>query len=217
MTVFVISAPSGAGKTTLNRRLLKELQQLSMSISHTTRSARVGEVNGEHYHFTSKEAFEAMVQRGEFIEWANVHGNFYGTSFAELERIKKLGKIPLLEIDVQGWDKIKPLLPDAVSIFILPPSLRQLWDRLESRGSDSLEVRWKRFQNAYAEIKESSHYDTLIINADLEEAYQKLRNLVLSADPKHAGDPEGSKLCKKLNEEFVSAEWIKGLKEQMKA
>ncbi len=216
MTVFVISAPSGAGKTTLNRRLLKELPQLSMSISHTTRQPRTGEVDGEHYHFIDKTSFESMVARGEFIEWANVHGNLYGTSLSELERIKSLGKTPILEIDVQGWEKVKPLLPDAISVFILPPSLKLLWDRLESRGSDDLDVRWKRFQNAYAEIQHANDYDSLIVNNELERAYQTLRSLVLSSQPKLASDPEALGLCQKLNDEFQSAEWIKGLRSQMK-
>jgi guanylate kinase len=216
MTVFVISAPSGAGKTTLNRRLLKELPQLAMSVSHTTRAPRPGEVDGEHYHFTNQTAFEKMAKNQEFIEWANVHGNLYGTSFHELERIKQLGKTPILEIDVQGWEKVKPLLQDAVSVFILPPSLRLLWDRLESRGSDSLEVRWKRFQNAYEEIQNANHYDSLIVNNELEKAYHNLRALVLSSEPKKAGDPEGQDLCRKLNEEFQSAEWIRELRQKMK-
>lgn len=215
MTVFVVSAPSGAGKTTLNRRLLKECPQLEMSISHTTRPPRKGEKEGDHYHFVSRAEFEKMVQKNAFIEWAEVHGNFYGTSFEELQRIEKAGKNPLLEIDVQGWHKARPLLPNAVSIFILPPSLKDLWHRLESRGSDNLAQRLLRFQNAMDEIKNAKDYDVFLVNRDLETAFAELKTLVLSDKPEHRGQQEGLLLCEKLNEEFKTADWIKGLKQQL--
>ncbi len=215
MTVFVVSAPSGAGKTTLNRRLLKEYPQLEMSISHTTRPPRKGEQDGVHYHFIDRAAFEKMVAQKLFIEWAEVHGNFYGTSLLELKRIENAGKNPLLEIDVQGWHLIKPLLPQAVSIFILPPSLFSLWQRLESRGSDSLEIRWERLQNAHDEIEKSNEYEYLIINDELNEAFEKLKTLVTNGKASSEDTREGRLLCAKLNEEFKTADWIRELRSQL--
>ncbi|MBC7659224.1 MAG: guanylate kinase [Chitinophagaceae bacterium] len=215
MTVFVVSAPSGTGKTTLNRRMLKECPRLEISVSHTTRAPRAGEVDGVHYHFIKPDAFRSMADSNAFIEWAEVHGNLYGTSFSELRRIEANGKDPLLEIDIQGWHNAKSLLPDAISIFILPPSLASLWQRLEKRGSDSLEIRWVRLQNAYDEIKQAHEYDILIINNELEVAYQKLKSIILSHKPEGKGDPEGLILCERLNEEFQTADWIKGLRDSM--
>lgn len=215
MAVIVVSAPSGAGKTTLNRRLLKENPQLEMSISHTTRLPRRGEQEGVHYHFVDREKFHEMVSHNSFIEWAEVHGNLYGTSFSELERLEKAGKSALLEIDVQGWHLIAPLLPQAISIFILPPSLESLWHRLESRGSDSLETRWERLQNAYDEIKKANEYKYLIINDELNVAFEKLKNLALSGKSEAGDEAKGRLLCQKLNEEFETAEWIKKLRKQL--
>lgn len=212
MPVFVVSAPSGTGKTTLNRRMLKECPRLEMSVSHTTRSPRPGEIDGVHYHFIDQTQFRSMVEAHAFIEWAEVHGNLYGTSFSELKRIEDGGKDPLLEIDIQGWHNAKGLLHNAISIFILPPSMASLWQRLEKRGSDSLEIRWVRLQNAYDEIQKAHEYDILIINNDLEVAYQKLKSIILSGQPEGKGDPEGLKLCQRLNEEFETADWIKGLR-----
>lgn len=215
MTVFVVSAPSGTGKTTLNRRLLKECPGLEISVSHTTRKARKGEIDGVHYHFVQPELFRQMVEVGAFIEWAEVHGNLYGTSFGELSRIEANGKNPLLEIDIQGWHNAKSLLSNAISIFILPPSMASLWQRLETRGSDSLEVRWVRLQNAYDEIQKAHEYDILIINNVLEVAFQKLKSIITSGEPEGRGDPEGLILCQKLNQEFESADWIKDLRAKL--
>lgn len=215
MTVFVVSAPSGTGKTTLNRRLLKECPGLEISVSHTTRKPRVGEIDGVHYHFIAADLFRQMVEAGAFIEWAEVHGNLYGTTFGELSRIEANGKDPLLEIDIQGWHNAKNLLTKAISIFILPPSMASLWQRLETRGSDNLDVRWVRLQNAYDEIQKAHEYDILIINNELEVAYQKLKSIILSGEPEGKGDPEGLILCQKLNQEFESADWIRGLREKM--
>lgn len=215
MAVFVVSAPSGAGKTTLNRRLLKECPQLEMSISHTTRPPRPGEIDGVHYHFVKAPAFKEMVAQKRFIEWAEVHGNLYGTSFSELERIENAGKSAVLEIDVQGWHLIKPLLPRAISIFILPPSLESLWKRLESRGSDSIEIRWGRLQNAYDEIKKANEYEYLIVNDELEAAFAKVKNLILNGTCEPQEQVYGRRLCEKLNEEFETADWIKKLRVQL--
>jgi guanylate kinase len=215
MPVFVVSAPSGTGKTTLNRRLLKECPRLEMSVSHTTRAPRAGEVDGVHYHFIEPIQFRTMVEGNAFIEWAEVHGNLYGTSFSELKRIEAGGKDPLLEIDIQGWHNAKSLLDNAISIFVLPPSMASLWQRLEKRGSDSLEIRWVRLQNAYDEIQKAHEYDILIINNDLEEAYAKLKSIILSGSLEGKSNPEGLSLCRRLNEEFESADWIKGLRDKM--
>mgnify|MGYP001566034338 CR=1 FL=1 len=215
MTVFVVSAPSGTGKTTLNRRLLKDCPELEMSVSHTTRAPRSGEVDGVHYHFLKPESFRELVRQNAFIEWAEVHGNLYGTSLSELKRIENAGKHPLLEIDIQGWHTAKSLLPQALSIFILPPSLRSLWERLEKRGSDRLETRWIRLQNAYEEIQKAHEYDVLIINNELEPAYNKLKSVILTGDRDEVGRRAGLLLCEKLNEEFKNAEWIRELKEKL--
>lgn len=212
MTVFVVSAPSGAGKTTLNRRLLKACPQLEMSISHTTRPPRLNERDGDHYHFINRQEFETMAQNNAFIEWAEVHGNLYGTSFDELKRIEKEGKHPLLEIDVQGWQKARAKLLDAVSIFILPPSLKVLWQRLESRGSDSLQQRWLRFQNAYDEIKNAKDYGVFVVNSELDAAFDELKCLVEGGKPRQGHQTSGLLLCEKLNEEFKTADWIKELR-----
>jgi guanylate kinase len=186
-----------------------------MSISHTTRPPRQGEKEGDHYHFVSRQEFEAMVQNKAFIEWAEVHGNLYGTSIEELQRIEREGKNPLLEIDVQGWYNARPLLKNALSIFILPPTLKVLWQRLESRGSDTLAQRWLRFQNSLDEIKNAKDYDVFLVNHDLETAFAELKTIVLNDKPKHKGQQEGLLLCEKLNEEFKTADWIKGLKQQL--
>lgn len=215
MTIFVVSAPSGTGKTTLNRRLLKECPSLEISVSHTTRKPRAGEIDGVHYHFINSDLFHQMVEAKAFIEWAEVHGNLYGTTFGELTRIEANGKNPLLEIDIQGWHNAKPLLYNAISIFILPPSMASLWERLETRGSDNLEVRWIRLQNAYDEIQKAHEYDILIINNELEVAFQKLKSIIMSSKPEGRGDPEGLILCQKLNQEFESADWIKALRAKM--
>lgn len=215
MTVFVVSAPSGTGKTTLNRRLLKDCSQLEMSVSHTTRAPRPGEVEGVHYHFLNPQQFKSMVAANAFIEWAEVHGNLYGTSLDELKRIESQGKHPLLEIDVQGWHLAKDLLPQGLSIFILPPSLKSLWERLEKRGSDSIQTRWVRLQNAYDEIQKAHEYDVLIINNDLEIAYQTLKSVILNGKPEDTSRRQGLILCEKLNEEYETADWIKELRNKL--
>ncbi|MFW7379484.1 MAG: guanylate kinase [Oligoflexus sp.] len=213
MSVYVVSAPSGTGKTTLNRRLIEEHQEIEMSVSHTTRPPRQGEQDGVHYHFINPTAFREMVANQAFVEWAEVHGNLYGTSLSELERIRGLGKKALLEIDVQGWQKAAPLLPDAVSIFILPPSLAALWQRLESRGSDDLATRWLRLKNAHEEIINAYNYRYFIVNEKLETAYQKLKSIVVNGKSEEANSSEeGLRLCQQLNQEFEYADWIKRLK-----
>ncbi|MBF0441597.1 MAG: guanylate kinase [Oligoflexales bacterium] len=210
--IIVISAPSGAGKTTLNFRLMKECPDIELTVSHTTRSPRTGETQGVHYYFVSQDEFRALIGKDAFLEWAEVHGNLYGTSKSELERIHADSKIPMLEIDVQGWKKAKPLIPDATSIFILPPSLETLWKRLEGRGSDSFSTRWQRFLNAYQEIASIELYDNFIINDDLEEAYSSLKAIVSGASSKKITKKECLIFCEKLKQEFHEASWIKEVK-----
>ncbi len=215
MTVYVVSAPSGAGKTTLNCKLIESHSNVEMSVSHTTRQPRSGEINGSHYHFVSIDQFQQMIDQNEFIEWANVHGNLYGTSHKELSRILEKQHIPILEIDVQGWVLAKPKLTNAQSIFILPPSLKSLWKRLESRGSDSLETRWMRLQNAYDEILHADSYDHFIVNNDLAIAYEALKSVVVDGKSNKINDMMGKNLCQKLNEEFENADWIMELRNKM--
>ena len=215
MSVIVVSAPSGAGKSTLHKLLLKDCNDINMSVSHTTRQPRDGEVDGEAYHFIEASTFEGMADNKEFIEWAEVHGNYYGTSFNELERINSLGKSPLLEIDVQGWLFARQRLPNPLSIFILPPSLKQLWDRLEGRGSDDLATRWGRFQNAYKEIEEAQSYDNFIINDDLNKAYLELKNTIKTGKQEEPLNQKGLALVEALKNEFKNASWIKELKSKL--
>ena len=215
MSVIVVSAPSGAGKSTLHKLLLAECDDILMSVSHTTRQPRAGEEDGKAYHFIDTEKFKEMTDNREFIEWAEVHGNYYGTSFSELERINSLGKSPLLEIDVQGWLFARKRLPNPLSIFILPPSLKLLWDRLEGRGSDDLATRWVRFQNAYNEIEEADEYDYFVINDDLHTAYRELKNVILSKTQETEQQSKGKNLVEKLKHEFHEAKWIKDLRAKL--
>jgi guanylate kinase len=215
MSVIVVSAPSGAGKSTLHKLLLAECPDVSMSISHTTRQPRQGEDHGVAYHFIDTSKFKEMTDNREFIEWAEVHGNYYGTSFSELERINSLGKSPLLEIDVQGWLFARKRLPNPLSIFILPPSLKLLWDRLEGRGSDDLATRWVRFQNAYKEIEEAGEYENFVINDDLQTAYKELKHIIETKNQDTDLNKKGMDLVEKLKDEFKNAEWIKNLRPQL--
>ena len=215
MSVIVVSAPSGAGKSTLHKLLLAECDDVNMSVSHTTRQPRQGEENGVAYHFINKDEFKKMTDNREFIEWAEVHGNFYGTSFSELERINSLGKSPLLEIDVQGWLFARKRLPNPLSIFILPPSLKSLWDRLEGRGSDDLATRWVRFQNAYKEIEEAGEYDNFVINDDLETAFGELKTVIETKKQDPELNKKGADLVEDLKTEFQNAQWIKTLRSQL--
>lgn len=216
MSVFVVSAPSGAGKTTLNRRLISEFTDLvEVSVSHTTRPARERELEGVHYHFTDRAHFQKMIDDEAFIEWAEVHGNFYGTSFSELERIDRMGKHAILEIDVQGWSKARHQLKDACSVFIHPPDLNSLWKRLEQRGSDEIEARWLRLQNAHKEILASVDYRYHIVNADLDVAYEQLKAIVIDGKSEGIGLADGNDFRAKLDEEYNHADWIHQLRRSL--
>jgi guanylate kinase len=177
-TVFIISAPSGSGKSTLVTRLLTEVRDLMFSISYTTRKPRGSEVNGQSYRFVSREEFEAMIARGEFLEWAQVFGNYYGTHRGILEEARALGKDLVLDIDVQGARQLIVTVPEAVTVFILAPSKQILEQRLRARGEDRNEVVERRLKEAAEEIRNYGAYDYVLINSDLEESVVVLSAIV---------------------------------------
>ena len=169
-TVFIISAPSGSGKSTLVSRLMANVPGLRFSISYTTRKPRGAEKEGENYRYVSREEFECMVRRDEFLEWAEVFGNYYGTHRGILEQTQKEGKDLVLDIDVQGARQLKKRIPEAVTVFILPPSKPILEERLRARGEDREEVIQRRLRDAAEEIRNYSQYDYVLINRDLTES-----------------------------------------------
>lgn len=178
---LVISAPSGAGKTTLLQRLLREFPQFGYSISCTTRQPRQGEVDGKDYVFLSREEFEQRRAQGYFAEWAEVHGNLYGTPLAPVQDSLQRGQDVLFDIDVQGAAQLKLSLAEAVFIFILPPSMTELERRLRSRALDDEATIERRMANARQEMLESRWYDALVINDDLDTAYDALRSVFVAA------------------------------------
>jgi guanylate kinase len=178
--VYIISAPSGSGKSTLTNELLKLVPNLDFSISYTTRALRGSEQNGKQYYFIRPDQFDGMIEAGEFLEYANVHGNFYGTSRQFLRDAGRNGHDLLLDIDVQGAAQIKHNLTDAISIFVLPPDRQKLEWRLRNRGEDPEPVIERRLMAASREIAEYDKYDYVLINDMLEESCEKLRAIVLS-------------------------------------
>ena len=176
--LFIVSAPSGAGKTTLIKKLLKIFPEIALSVSCTTRSQRPGERTGRDYHFVSEKRFAAVRARRGFAEWARVHGALYGTPRAPLERAMRRGRDMLLDIDVQGARKIKRLYPDAVSIFVMPPSWRVLEERLAGRGTDGRGTIRRRLENARREIREIVRYDYVVVNSDLAAAVESAKAIV---------------------------------------
>ncbi|QKO20750.1 guanylate kinase [Rhodoferax sp. BAB1] len=176
--LYVIAAPSGAGKSTLVKALLAQDPRLQLSVSHTTRSPRGQEQNGREYYFVSPAAFDAMVQADAFVEWAHVHNHRYGTSRQAIEDKIRAGADIVLEIDYQGAMQIKTLFPDAVTIFILPPSWAELRARLEKRGEDSAEVIALRLENAATEMAQAPNFDFVIINDLFERALADLQLVV---------------------------------------
>jgi len=177
-TLFIVSAPSGTGKTTLVRLLLEQDRRVRLSVSYTTRAPRPGEVDGREYHFVALADFLAMRERGDFLEWAEVHGNYYGSSRVWIEQQIATGHDLLLEIDWQGAQQVRRLFPAAVGIFIMPPSLAELERRLRGRGSDSEEVIARRLAAAEAEIRHVSEFEYVIINNELQEAQIDLQAAV---------------------------------------
>ena len=178
--VFIISAPSGSGKSTLVNHLLVSVPRLLFSISYTTRKPRGQEVDGQNYHFVSREAFEAMLANGEFLEWAEVFGNYYGTHRSYLERAQAAGQDLVLDIDVQGARQLKAKIPAAVTVFILAPSRIVLEQRLRLRSEDREEVIARRLKDAAEEISRYEDYDYVLINRDLGEAQKSLCGIVLA-------------------------------------
>lgn len=176
--LFIISAPSGAGKTTLARGLNDALPDTAFSVSHTTRPQRRNEVHGVDYYFVSEREFRGMVDRDEFLEYARVFGNWYGTSKAAVRELMEQGKTVLLDIDWQGARKVRSRLPDCGSIFILPPSMAELERRLRSRGQDSDEVIRQRMEQARDEMRHAEEYDFEVVNDDFDRALQELCAIV---------------------------------------
>lgn len=173
--ILIISGPSGCGKSTLLKNVYKEIDDYYFSISSTTREPREGEVDGVDYLFMTKEDFQEDIKMGNFLEWAEVHGNYYGTSIKPIKKALKKGKLVIFDIDVQGHDIVRKKMDYAVtSVFITTPTLKELNDRLTSRGTDSKDVIEKRVTNAKHEIKYFQKYDYFLVNDDLEQASKRL-------------------------------------------
>ena len=179
--LFIVAAPSGAGKTTLVSLLLENDPQIRVSISHTTRAPRPGEEDGREYHFIDVPAFLEKVQHGEFLEWAEVHGNYYGTSKKWIESEMSSGRDVLLEIDWQGAQQVRKSFSKAIGIFVLPPSMEVLKARLSGRGTDSAEVIARRIAAAHDEMRHVDEFDYAIINDDLQQASGDLQSIVTAS------------------------------------
>jgi guanylate kinase len=188
--LFVISGPSGSGKTTLVTRVLSNLENLRFSISYTTRSMRAGEIRGEHYEFVSREEFQDMIERDSFAEWAEVHGNFYGTPRADIEKWIETGVDVILDIDVQGARRLRGVFDDAVFIFVVPPSIEILEQRLRDRKSEQDRDISIRLGIAREEVACSKCYDYIIINDDADVAAERIEAVILS---QRKGDGEDSR------------------------
>jgi guanylate kinase len=178
--LFVVSAPSGAGKTTLVERLVEQAPNLKMSRSYTSRVARQGETDGVDYNFVTREGFEAMVAAGEFLEWADLFGNLYGTSAADTERVLESGSDVVLVIDVQGARQVRRRGVETTAIFVMPPSFDVLEQRLRGRSKDSEEAIQRRLRVARQEVAAFAEYDFLVVNDELGAAVDRLRSIVLA-------------------------------------
>ncbi len=196
-SIIVISAPSGAGKSTLVKRLLAALPGLRFSVSCTTRPPRPGEKNARDYFFVTRERFQRMIAAEEFVEWADVFGHLYGTSRRQLRAAQEAGKDILLDIDVQGHRQVRKKLPEAVSIFVLPPSFRELVRRLRARHSDTPDVIERRLRDARKEIRHWPEYDYLVVNDRLPQAVQALRAAVEAARVRRQAQQERARyICR---------------------
>ncbi len=176
--LFILSGPAGAGKGTLRKILFREVPDLVFSVSCTTRLIRPGEAEGKDYYFIDKDAFSALVLRDEFLEWAEVHGNFYGTRRADVETALALGCDMVLEIDVQGCRQVKEHMPEAIRIFITVRSLDELENRLEDRGTETPDQLLLRLKNAAIELRHAKEFDHIIMNDDVNRASKELIDLV---------------------------------------
>ena len=192
--LFVVSGPSGAGKTTLYKKAISVLPHLMHSVSYTTRSPRVGEVNGRDYTFINREEFMTMIHKKEFAEWAEIHGELYGTARKRLEEIMNSGVDAILDIDVQGAMQLKEKLPGGVFIFILPPSLEILRERLQQRMANVKKEIEKRLAVALGEMKKYLEYDYVIVNSIFEDAFKELESIIIA---------------NRARVEQISSEWIK--------
>jgi guanylate kinase len=187
--VYIVSAPSGSGKTTLVERLLREVPRLQFSVSYTTRKPRGAEQHGKEYFFVTREEFEGMIEQQGLLEWAEVFGNYYGTARRVWHEAREAGNDLLLDIDVQGACQVKERIPEAVSVFILPPSRQVLEHRLRSRSQDSEAVIAKRLEDARKEIHGFVRYDYVLINEDLEQSARSLRSIILAERWRRDGTP----------------------------
>lgn len=178
--LFVISAPSGSGKTTLVQKLIRSFSDLRFSVSYTTRGPRGAERDGVDYHFVTRDEFQEKIRKAEFLEWAEVHGNLYGTSKVETERIRAGGQDILLDVDVQGADQVRKAEPEAVTMFVMPPSFQVLEERLRGRKQDSPEVIEGRLAGARREIDRYRDYHYVLVNDGIEETAELLKSIVLA-------------------------------------
>lgn len=178
--LYIVSAPSGAGKTSLLKQLISDVEQLTVSVSHTTRQMRPGETDGKDYFFTSVDEFKQMIENDAFLEHAQVFDNFYGTSLQSVESTLNKGIDVILEIDWQGAQQVRKMLPNCHSIFILPPSIEVLQQRLENRGQDSKEIIARRMQDAVNEMSHYGEFDYLIVNDDFNLALSELKSIITS-------------------------------------
>jgi guanylate kinase len=202
-TLFVVSSPSGGGKGTIIQRVLDVVPNLSYSVSFTTRAPRHQEMNGREYFFVSRQIFEEMVGRGEFLEWACVHGNFYGTAKRQVAEETTAGTDIVLEVDVQGAESVRELPLDSVSIFILPPSFEVLRERLIARGTDTPQELEIRLRNAPNELRQYSTFDYVIINDEVERAAAQLASIIHA---ERARCVRQEKLVREIIEKFWSTE-----------
>lgn len=212
--VFVISAPSATGKTTIIRRLIEENPtKVDIAISVTTRAMRTGERDGFDYRFVSKPEFEKRIAAGDMLEYANVHGNFYGSSKTEIKNIIAKGQTAVLIIDVQGWMNARKTLKAAKSIFIIPPNVDALWSRMEQRGTDSMETRWHRLQTAHHELEFAKHYDFFIVNDQLSSAVKEMQDIVIKGKKPKISHTDGIKKAADLLDKLHHAPWYIKLKQ----
>jgi guanylate kinase len=190
---LILAAPSGTGKTTIAHALVERFARFVFSVSATTRPPRGDEVDGVDYDFVSREAFEAMIEGGELLEWAEVHGNLYGTPRRNLEAAAARGEHVVLDIDVQGARQLRERAPEAVLIFVFPPSAGALWGRLTARGTEAMDEVRRRLAAAHEELAEARHFDYIVVNDDLDRAISRIRAIVEAEShrPSRALDLEG--------------------------
>ena len=202
--MFVLSSPSGAGKSTIAQLLLNEDDNLDLSVSVTTREKRSSEVDGRHYHFRTREQFEKMVEHNELLEWAEVHGNYYGTPRQFVEEKLQAGIDVLFDIDVQGTYQINEKMPeDVATIFILPPSIAEMKSRLKRRAEDSDEVILRRMKTAVSELEAWPDYEYLVVNEELELAFDQVKSILTAERMRQRRQSAHSTLAKVLHEDLI--------------